>query len=86
MYGKSRIDISVKEIENEKTTANKAMRMTIKGLEKELKIKETSEKIYLEMDFCFLEEAEQDKIGFGFQKDKIQKLMYKIAYMLGRSI
>ncbi len=86
MYGKSRIDIYVKEIENEKTTANKAMRMPIKGLEKEVKIKETSEKIYLEIDFSFPEEAEQDKIGFGFPKNKFQKVMYKIAYMLGQII
>ena len=32
------------------------------------------------------EEVEQDKIGFGFLKNKIQKSMYKISYMLGRII
>lgn len=32
------------------------------------------------------EEVEQDKIGFGFLKNKIQKSMYKFSYMLGRII
>lgn len=86
MYGKSRIDIFIREIENERTTVNKAMRMSIKGIEKEVKVKETSEKTYLEIDLTFSEEAEQDKIGFGFPKDKFQKVMYKIAYILGQII